>query len=278
MNENVFKYLAIFFFVVVIWSFCTEPNRESSDQYNVNVQTLVAANEGLDLKAVGELLKKAETAEALEQLINSPEQGLNNMDLDGDGNVDYIHVTEYGNDAVKGFSLTSQPAAGETQEIATIEVEKVSDTQGQMQIRGNEQIYGQNHYYHSSFGFTDFLIMSYLFSPHRSYMSPWGYGSYPGYYSPYRTAPLSSYRNRTASYTSGSNIRSSNSSTIQSNVTSPNTGKSSQSVRAPLKNPTASQRSFQTRSRSTSRSGGFGRSSSSRTSSSGRSGGFRSGK
>jgi len=280
VNENIFKYLAIFFFVVVIWSFCSDNNRPGDEYYDVNVQTMVAASEGLDLKAVGELLKKADTAEELEQLLNSPAQGVNNLDLNTDGNVDYISVTEYGNEKVKGFSLATEPAPGETQELATIEVEKVSDSEGKMEITGNEQIYGQNHHYHSSFGLTDFLIMSYLFRPHGFYGSPWGYGRYPGYYSPYSTMSPSNYRSNTNSFTSGSSFRSSNSSTINSNIKSPNAGKTAQSVRAPLKNPTSSQKSFQAKSRTgSSRSGGFGRSSSSaRQSVSRRSGGFRSGK
>ncbi len=279
MNENIFKYLAIFFFIIVAWSFCSDPKDRANKYYDVNVQTLTPASDGLDLKAVGELLKKAKTAEELEQLLNSPGQGVNNLDLDGDGNVDYISVAEYGSEKVKGFSLSTQPAAGETQELATIEVEKTSESQGQMQIRGNEQVYGQNHYHHSSFGFTDFLIMSYMFSPHRSYMSPWGYGAYPGSYNRYNTVSHNNYRSRTGNYTTGSSFRSSQSSSINSNVKSPNAGKSAQSVRAPLKNPSASQKSFQTRSRASgARSGGFGRSSSVRRSSSSRSGGFRSGK
>jgi len=278
MSENIFKYLAIFFFIIVAWSFCSDPDERADEYYDVNVQTLVPANDGLDLKAVGVLLKKAKTAEELEQLLNSPAQGINNLDLDGDGNVDYISVAEYGNDAIKGFSLSTQPASGETQELATIEVEKTSESKGQMQIRGNEQIYGRNHYHHSTFGFTDFLIMSYLFSPHRSYMSPWGYGAYPGNYSSYRTTSNNDYRNRTGRYTSGSSFTNRSSSSINSNVKSPNAGKSAKSVRAPLKNPSASQKSFQARSKSSARSGGFGRSSSLRKSSSSRSGGFRSGK
>ena len=61
MNENVFKYLAIFFFIIVIWSFCSGPDERSDAYYDVNVQTLVPASDGLNLKAVGELLKKAKT-------------------------------------------------------------------------------------------------------------------------------------------------------------------------------------------------------------------------
>lgn len=273
MNENIFKYLAIFFFVIVIWSFCTQP-QERNAYYDVNVQTLTPASDGLDLKAVGELLKKAKNAQELEKLLNSPSQGVNNLDLDGDGKVDYISVTEYGNDRVKGFSLTTQPASGETQEIATIEVEKTSDSRADMDIKGNQEIYGQDHYYHSSFGFTDFLIMSYLFSPHRFYMSPWGYGVYPGYYSPYHTVPYNSYRGRTNAYSAGSGFSRSRSSSISSSIKSPNAGRTAQSIRAPLRNPTSSQRSFQARSSRSTRSGGFGRS----MRSSGRSGGFHFGK
>lgn len=281
MNENIFKYLAIFFFVIVIWSFCSDSNARQDDYYDVNVQTIVPAAEGLDLKAVGELLKKAETAEELETLLNSPAQGVNNLDLNADGKVDYINVTEYGTEKVKGFSLSTQPASGETQELATIEVEKVSDKQAKMQIQGNEQIYGSNHYHHSSFGLTDMLIMSYLFRPHGFYGSPYGYGRYPGSYSSYATTSRSNYANRTRTATSGSSFQSSRSSTINSNTKSPNAGKSAKSVRAPLRNPSSSQKSFQAKSRTSSRSGGFGRSSSSsssRRSSSSRSGGFRSGK
>jgi len=174
MNENIFKYLAIFFFIVVVISMCDDDSSERNNaNYNVSVASTIPAAEGLDLRAVGELIKKAKNGEELETLINSPTQGVNNLDLNADGKVDFISVAEYGDGKVKGFSLSTQPASGETQEIATIEVERTGD-KANMQIQGNEQIYGRNHYHHSSFGFTDMLIMSYLFSPHRMWGSPYG--------------------------------------------------------------------------------------------------------
>lgn len=277
MNESIFKYLAIFFFVIVVWSFCSEDGTsQDGSSFNVNIQTVTPASDGLNLKAVGALLKKAKNAEELEKLLNSPTEGVNNLDLNEDGKVDYINVTEYGSEKVKGFSLTTQPAAGETQELATIEVEKVAD-KANVQVHGNEQVYGRNHYHHSSFGLTDMLILSYLFSNHGFYSSPWRYGSYPGHYQPYNRVSYRDYNNRASNYSRNSGFRSSNASGISSKVTSPNAGKSAKSVKAPLKNPTQSQKSFQSRSRSSSkRSGGFGRST--RSSSSRRSGGFRSGK
>lgn len=264
MNEKAFKVLGGFFLLLVLLSICNKRDRQpssrpaaSSDQYNVNVQTVVSASEGLNLAAVGDLLKDAKDAETFERLLNSADNGVNNLDLDEDGVVDYIHVTEYGDDRVKGFSLTTQPGPGETQEVATIEVEKVG-SDAQVQIQGNEQIYGQNHYHHSRFGLTDMLILGWMFSPHRMYGSPWGYGSYPQYYSRPATRSQSDYQR---SSRSGSSYTSSNSSRMSSSAKSPNAGKSATSVKAPLKNPTSAQKQFQARNPSKQAgSGGFGRS------------------
>ncbi|MEJ2056005.1 MAG: hypothetical protein P8X42_18990 [Calditrichaceae bacterium] len=275
MNEKVFKYLAIFLGIVVIWAMCSGPN-DRQDNYNVNVQTMVSSAEGLDLKAVGALLKKADDAKTFEKLLNSKEEGVNNLDLNEDGKVDYISVTEFGNDSIKGFSLTTEPTSGEVQEIATIEIKKVGNNEAKVQIQGNQQIYGNHHYYHSHFGLTDMLIMGYLFRPHGFYASPWSYGVYPGYYHTYSTIPMSRYHSNVNRAYGGTNFRSSNSPTIRSNIKSPNAGKTARTIRAPLKNPTSSQKAFQARNPSKQvKSGGFGRRGSSvRRSASSRSGSY----
>lgn len=266
MNEKALKILGGFFLVVVLLSICNkkEPRNDSrgttrQDNYNVNVQTVITADQGLNLMAVGELLKKAKDGAEFEQLVNSPNNGVNNLDLNEDGQVDYIFVTEYGDSRVKGFSLTTQPAPGEVQEVATIEVEKSSD-QANVQIHGNEQIYGNNHYHRSSFGLMDFLILSWMFQPRPLFASPYGYGNYPGSYRPYATQPNQNYQRNMRNATQNSTFASSNRSTVNSGAKSPNAGKNAQSVKAPLKNPTSSQKAFQQRNPSKQvKSGGFGR-------------------
>lgn len=268
MNEKALKVLGGFFLVVVLLSICNkrEPRSDSSsarqDNYNVNVQTVITADEGLNLVAVGELLRQAKDGAEFERLLNSPNNGVNNLDLNEDGQVDYISVTEYGDNRVKGFSLTTEPAPGETQEVATIEVEKAGD-QANVQIHGNERLYGQNHYHHSSFGLMDFLILSWLFQPRPLFASPYGFGNYPGDYRPTSTQPYQSYQRDIRTATRNSTFSQSGRSTLSSNVNSPNSGRNATSVKAPLKNPTTSQKAFQERNPSKQvRSGGFGRSSS----------------
>ncbi|MCD6429986.1 MAG: hypothetical protein J7L57_02060 [Deltaproteobacteria bacterium] len=263
MNEKIFKILAGIFFVLILISFFWPSGGEK--QYNVNVQSIAYGSEGLDLATVGSLLKKAENAAALEHLLNDPNTGLNNLDLDEDGKVDYIKVTEYGTEQAKGFSLTVEPVAGETQEVATITIEKSADDQANVEVKGNEQIYGQNHYHRSSFGITDMLFMYWLFRPHPFYMSPYGYGHHPGNYRSYNTVSKTNYQQRTAGK---KDLKSASSSAIKGKATSPNAGKSAaKGIKTPLKKPTSSQKSFQKRNPSKQMSkSSFGRSSTSRPS------------
>lgn len=265
MNSLLQFGLGAFVLLVIFSSFrsCSSPSNRYSDTYNVSVQQISAvdAASGLDLRAVGELVKTAKTGEEFERLLNTPSVGINNLDLDEDGAVDYIKVTEYGSGDIKGFSLTVDLAANETQEIATIEIEKSADGNANVETRGNRNIYGSNHYYHNSFGLTDALLLGWLFSSNRPYYSsPWGYNSYPGYYGRYQPTSYDNYRRRAGSVTSAGSWQSSNNSTLSKTATSPNAGKTASNIKAPLKSPTASQKSFQARNPSKKvASGGFGR-------------------
>ena len=244
---------------------CSRRN-QYGDNYNVTVQQTIAqdAASGLDLQAVGELVKKAKTGPEFERLLNDSSLGINNLDLNEDGEVDYIKVTEYGSGSVKGFSLTVDLADNQTQEVATIEIEKTSDGQALVQTHGNDQIYGYNHYYYSHTSFTDILLLSWLFSSNRPYYSsPWGYHYYPDYYRPYSTRGYDAYRRDIGTRTSGSSWTQARSSTLSSASTSPNANKTATNIKAPLRSPTTTQKSFQTRNPSkTIRSGGFGSSTS----------------
>ena len=84
-------------------------------QTAVSLAVVSDVAEGLDLKTLTEVVKTAKGAEDLEKRLNEP-GGINNLDLNEDGKVDFISVTEYGNkkDAY-GFSLTVQPDKGENE-------------------------------------------------------------------------------------------------------------------------------------------------------------------
>ena len=154
--------------------------------------------DGLDLEAVGALLNQAQNAEELERLLNA-ENGVNNLDLNADGITDFISVTEFGSGDERGFALSTELAPGEEQEIATIRVKQQAEGQADVQIQGNQTLYGPNYYYHSRIGIGEVLLLGWLFRPHLPYYSPFAWGYYPGYYGGgYRTVSSSRYRSRTA--------------------------------------------------------------------------------
>lgn len=227
------------------------------DNQNVNVTVTSEAADGLDLKAVTALLKDVKDAEDLEERINSGDPRICNLDLNEDDVVDYVKVSEYSAGEIRGFSLTTDLGPDDVQELATIEVTKNGDSH-KAQTHGNSQIYGSNHYYHRSYGVGDVILMSYLFSSHRPYRSGWGYGNYPSNYN--RSAPVArdSYRSRMGTMNTGS-VATSKAPAFKGSGASPNKSRTSSKIKAPLRNPTASQKSFQARNPSKAlRSGGFG--------------------
>lgn len=267
LNVGIIALVLIFFLSGI--NNCSSDRRPQSrqiTQYNTSVTVVQDASEGLDLQAVGEILKTVKTAEEFERKLNSNSPQINNLDLDENGQVDYISVTEYGSGDMRGFSLSTTLEGGETQEIANVEIEKDGEFVDS-EIYGNQHIYGQNHYYHNRFGLTDFLLVSWLFQSRPFYHSPWGYNSYPSYYRGYPPMSHSAYRNTTAPYRGNNSSFSRQSSTrLKNTVASPNKNKNASTIKAPLKNPTQAQKSFQRRNPSKQvGSGGFGKRSSSRS-------------
>lgn len=253
-------------------------------------------SKGLDLNAVTALAKKAKDAADFERLLNSESEAVNNIDLNDDGKVDYIKVSEYGSGDKRGFSLTEEIAPGKIQEIATIDIQREGEN-ATMQTTGNPSLYGQSNYHHSSFGLTDALLVGWLFSNHSSYASPFGYGNYPpSYGGGWNRQDNDSYTGSMRSRTAGSAIKTSSLPVISNPKTSPNADRIAAKAKA-ISSPTQSQRSFSNPSNSSSNysstsrpsstssskpsssyssgssSGGFGRSSSSGSSRSGGSSG-----
>lgn len=94
------------------------------------------------LEGALELFKKSESPEHFEKLLNSPDSKVNNLDLNGDGYIDYIRVFDRYEDNVHVFILQAVVTESENQDIAVIELEKKANGQAVLQIIGDEDIYG----------------------------------------------------------------------------------------------------------------------------------------
>jgi hypothetical protein len=275
MNSTLKNVLIVFLALWVVKGcmFSSSHRGRSGSNTTVNVNVDSQAKDGLDLEALIELVKQGRSAEDIERKLNQA-GSINNLDLNEDGKVDFVKVTEYGNKSTAyGFAFTVEVAEGEEQEIAEIEIEKNGNS-ADIVARGNEEVYGYNHYYHSNSLLTNLLIWNYLFHPHPYYYSSFHWGYYPSYYRPYAPVSTSVYRSTTRNVKRNSNATrvSSSSPKSKSSLSNPKRGKTAdKGIKKSLAKPTQSQKSFKARSSSKSvKSGGFGkstRSSSSRSSS-----------
>lgn len=186
--------------LLVILSF---GNSTAQDDVTIVAPTSEAA-EGLDLHAVSKLFKESENLEEFEKSLNDPDAGVNNLDLDDDGNVDFIRVVEEVADDTHIIILQVALGENEFQDVCTIEVEKAGEEQYNMQVHGNEVIYGPDYYVAPTVvHIHTWPVIRWMYRPYyRPYRSAFYFGVYPRWWSPYRHVSVNVYRTRTVRYTS----------------------------------------------------------------------------
>ena len=160
------------------------------------------AKDNLDLQRVGALLEKSESPQEFEAYLNN-DDGINNLDLNGDGYVDYISVDEFEDrgDRERGLSLYTRFGPDRAQEVATIVFYRDDPFSpgARVLVTGNEQIYGDNIHYETNWLDRGLAIASLLFSPREVYYhSPYYYDNYPPGYVAYEVVDTPVYRTRIA--------------------------------------------------------------------------------
>lgn len=89
------------------------------------------------------LFKESKNLEDFEKKLNSESSKVNNLDLNGDNKIDYIRVVDKKDGDNHAILLQVPINKKENQDIAAIAIEKRSDKEAQLQIIGNESIYGE---------------------------------------------------------------------------------------------------------------------------------------
>lgn len=101
--------------------------------------------DNLNLYAVMNLFQQSETIEGFERNLNDESSRVNNLDLNGDNRVDYIMVTDYMQGNVHTIVMRVALDRNEMQDVAVFTVEKFRDGSVQMQLVGDEALYGKNY-------------------------------------------------------------------------------------------------------------------------------------
>ena len=149
-------------------------------------------SDNLDLKAVGIIFGKARNLEEFEQMINDWKNPISNLDLNYDGEVDYLRVLESRDR--KNHIIVIQAVLAEDiyQDVATIIVSKKRN-KPVIQIVGDPYIYGRSYIVEPVYIYTP-VIYSWFWSPsYVRWYSPYYWGYYPVYYRHYYCVPYYDY-------------------------------------------------------------------------------------
>lgn len=168
-----------------------------------------------NLEGALEFFKKASTLEDFEKALNQPENEVNNLDLNDDGETDYIRLDDRMDGDAHAIVLQAVLSEHETQDVAVIEIEKTGDDAAQLQIIGDEDLYGENtlvepyeeevktnktgrggpvayeaRTYRIVVNVWLWPSVRFVYGPvYRPYFSPWRWRWYPVWYRPFRPRP-----------------------------------------------------------------------------------------
>ena len=136
-------------------------------------------SEDLDLKTVATLFGQAKDLEEFEKMLNNPDSAFSNLDLNGDGNVDYLRVIETADQNRHLIVIQAVLAKDIYQDVASIYVEKDEAEQVVVQVVGDEYVYGVNYIIEPVYIYRP-LIYDWFWGPSWvCWHSPYYWGYYP---------------------------------------------------------------------------------------------------
>src|ERR1700742_1803753 len=89
----------IFIALTVLAIAASSCNQNRREQNNVTIENNTTA--GFDVNRLAQFVKTSTDPQTLEKAINNPANQINNLDLDKDGNIDYLKVEEGENNKLK---------------------------------------------------------------------------------------------------------------------------------------------------------------------------------
>ena len=176
--------------------------------------------DNLNLYAVMDLFRESETLEGFEKNLNAEDSKINNLDLNGDDRIDYIKVLDYVDGDVHTIVLQVAVNEKENQDVAVFTVQKDKQNQVQIQLIGDEELYGKDYIIEPIYddassvstpnpGYTannntvqketvvvtkttyvevaSWPVITYIYVPtYTVWRSPWYWGYYPPYWNPWK--------------------------------------------------------------------------------------------
>jgi hypothetical protein len=206
---------------------------QTEGQTEKDTTLLGLPGDNLDLYATLDLFQKSKTIEDFEKSLNLESTGINNLDLDLDGKVDFIKVVTKQDGKDFTFVLQDAVSKDEIQDVAVILVSKDKNDKVTMQIVGDKDLYGEGYIVEPKTTTTPAVtpnpgytgkepvpvtapattttvvvettpIVQYVYSPvYVPYVPPYYYGYYPPYFAAFSVMAVGIYCHNHSYYHGG---------------------------------------------------------------------------
>lgn len=136
----------------------------------------------LDLKAVASIFGDSRDLEEFERKLNDYDSHISNLDLNNDGEVDYLRVIETSENNVHVVVVQAVLDRDVFQDVATIVVERDRNRKVYVQIIGDPYMYGHNYIIEPVYYRTPSIFSFFWGRRYHTWHSPYYWGYYPSYY------------------------------------------------------------------------------------------------
>lgn len=160
-----------------------------SAENTLSEEEITAAEENLNMEEVAKIFGESSDLEDFEKRLN--ESDISNLDLNGDGEVDYLKVVEKVEGDKRTVYVQSAVNENTNKTVASIVVVKDSNNEVNVEVIGDEAFYGNNYVIIPAYRRVP-SIVTWFWGPRYSvWVSPYRFGYYPPYYRP-RTVVVTS--------------------------------------------------------------------------------------
>jgi hypothetical protein len=172
--------------------------------------------DNLNLYAVMKLFQESKTLEDFEKGLNDENNHINNLDLNGDNETDYLTVSDNVDGDVHTIVLRDMLNKTESQDVAVFTVQRFDNGSVQIQLIGDEALYGKNYIIEpiysdngqtpnpgyngapsnnvnvtvvqtTPYEISTWPLIRFIYLPsYRLWHSSWYWGYYPTYWHPWR--------------------------------------------------------------------------------------------
>jgi hypothetical protein len=152
-------------------------------QRNINVQA--QSNDisyNLDLQAVASIFGESRDLQEFEMRLNDYDAQISNLDLNNDGEVDYLRVIESSENNVHLVVIQAVLDRDVYQDVASIVVDRSRYQKTYVQVIGDPYLYGDNYIIEPMYASTPSIFSFFFGNIYSSWTSPYYWGYYPRYY------------------------------------------------------------------------------------------------